>query len=229
MRVAAVQRAATTARHLVSSSVSPRSDRLTALLRRLGANLDGAPLADALLTAWSAPDRAYHDLRHLDDCLAQLDSAETDPETRDLVEAALWFHDAVYDPRAGDNEERSAVWAADALTAAGISGDIAGQVARLVRLTRGHDPGPDPAGQLVCDIDLSILGRPVEVFDSYDRRIRTEYAWVPEPAYRAGRARVLKELMRRDPLFQTPAFRRRFEAQARINLRRALAGLEQPA
>jgi predicted metal-dependent HD superfamily phosphohydrolase len=208
--------------------VSPLGDRLTAVVRRLGATADGTALANTLLAAWSTPDRHYHDLRHLQDCLAQLDSAETDSKTHDLVEAALWFHDAVYDPRAADNEERSAAWAAEALRGIGISLDIASQVARLVRLTRGHDAVADRAGQLICDIDLSILGRPVELFDGYDRRVRAEYAWVPEPAYRAGRARVLEAFLRREALFQTPDFRRRFEAQARVNLRRALAALGQP-
>ncbi len=204
-------------------------ERFTALLSRLGATRNSTPLGEALVAAWSAPGRAYHDVRHLEDCLAQLDGAEADRATRDLVEAALWFHDAVYDPRAGDNEARSAAWAAEALPAAGLSTEIAGKVARLVRLTAGHGPVPDLPGQLMCDIDLSILGRPVELFDSYDRRVRAEYAWVPEAGYRAGRARVLEDLLRRDPLFQTPAFRRRFEAQARVNLRRALAALGEPS
>jgi predicted metal-dependent HD superfamily phosphohydrolase len=207
--------------------VSALSERFTSLLLRLGATDNGTPLGEALLAAWSAPGRAYHDLRHLEDCLVQLDYAEAIPTTRDLVEAALWFHDAVYDPRSGDNEARSAAWAAEAMPAVGIRLEVADQIARLIRLTAGHARVPDPAGQLMCDIDLSILGRPVELFDSYDRRIRAEYAWVPEDAYRAGRARVLGDLMRHDPLFQTPAFRQRFEAQARLNLRRALAALGQ--
>jgi predicted metal-dependent HD superfamily phosphohydrolase len=205
--------------------VTASRERFTTLLGRLGATRDMSAVAVALLAAWDAPGRAYHDRRHLEDCLAQLDTAEADQRTRDLVEAALWFHDAVYEPRAGDNEERSAAWAAEALPAGGIPPDVSGQVARLVRLTRGHAPVSDRAGQLVCDIDLSILGRPVELFDSYDRRIRAEYAWLPEPAYRHARARVLQAFLRRDPLFQTPAFRRRFEAPARANLRRALAAV----
>ena len=205
--------------------MSALRERFTALLRRLGATRDGTALHDALLAAWSAPERSYHDLRHLEDCLAQLDRAEADPATRDLVEAALWFHDAVYNPRASDNEERSAAWAEEALTAAGVRPDQAERVAGLVRLTAAHGPAPDLAGRLICDIDLSILGRPVELFESYQRRVRAEYAWLPEPEWRAGRATILEHLLRRDPLFQTPSFQRRYEPQARANLRRALGAL----
>jgi predicted metal-dependent HD superfamily phosphohydrolase len=80
----------------------------------------------------------------------------------------------------------------------------------------------------MCDIDLSILGYPVEAFDAYERDIRAEYAWVPEEAFRHGRRRILEGLLRRDPLFQTETFRRRFESSARANLRRVLAAGADP-
>ena len=105
------------------------------------------------------------------------------------MEAALWFHDAVYDSRAGDNEARSAEWARRALAELGIPPAVADDVARLVRLTDHADPAPDPAGRLLCDIDLAILGREPEAFDTYDRHIREEYAWVPEADFRAGASR----------------------------------------
>lgn len=199
--------------------------RFSALARRAGATQDPAPLRDALLAAWSEPARHYHDVRHLEDCLSQLDELEVNPSTRDLLELALWFHDAVYDPRATDNEERSARWATEALAAAGIPAAAVNEVARLVRLTREHGTAWDEAGRLICDIDLSILGRPVEVFDAYERRVRSEYRWVSEEVFRDGRTRILEGFLRRAPLFQTDAFRRRFEASARANLRRALAAL----
>ena len=72
-------------------------------------------------------------------------------------------------------------------SAAGVAAPVAADVARLVRFTRDHAPVPDEAGRFLLDIDLSILGRPVEVFDAYQRRIRAEYSWVPEDAYRLGR------------------------------------------
>ena len=201
------------------------SRRFSEVLRRLGSSDDPQPLADAVLGAWAEPARRYHNLDHLRDCLAELDRAPADGADRDRVEAALWFHDAIYDPRAGDNEARSAEWAHRALVELGIPSAVADDVARLIRLTGHTDPTPDPSGRLLCDIDLAILGREPEAFDTYDRHIREEYAWVPEPDFRAARAGVLTGLLSRSPLYQTEHFRRRYETVARTNLERALKTL----
>jgi len=200
--------------------------RFAALLRRLGAAGDPHPLADAVLAAWAGPGRRYHDVDHLRQCLAELDRAPAEGADRDRVEAALWFHDAIYDPRADDNEARSAEWASADLAALGIPSVVAEDVARLVLLTRHAGPAPDAAGRLLCDIDLAVLGRDPEDFDAYDRRIRAEYEWVPEPDYRAARSAVLAGLLARSPLYQTAYFRHRYAAAARENLARALARLE---
>ncbi len=205
------------------------SRRFGELLRRLGASADPGPLADAVLTAWAEPARRYHNLDHLRDCLAELDGAPADGADRDRVEAALWFHDAIYDPRAGDNEALSADWARRALAERGVPSAVADDVARLVELTRHTDPAPDPSGRLLCDIDLAILGRDPETFDTYDRHIREEYAWVPESDLRAARADVLGGLLARARLYQTEHFRRRYETVARTNLARALEVLRHGA
>lgn len=201
------------------------SRRFGELLRRLGVAADPRPLADAVLAAWAERDRRYHGLNHLRDCLAELDGAPAAGADRDRVEAALWFHDAIYDPRAGDNEALSAEWARRALSELGVPSTVADDVARLVELTRHTDPAPDSSGRLLCDIDLAILGREPETFDAYDRQIREEYAWVPEPDFRAARAAVLAGLLARTPLYQTEHFRRRYETVARTNLERALKAL----
>ena len=77
----------------------------------------------------------------------------------------------------------------------------------------------------MCDVDLSILGRDRQEYDEYERRIRQEYAHIPEHLYRAGRAGILAALLARDPLFVTDRFQRRYEAAARDNLRSALQAL----
>jgi len=201
--------------------------RFADLLGRLGASADAAHLFDRLHAAYAAPDRAYHDTRHLTDCLAELDGAPDLGADRDLAEAALWFHDVVYDARSSDNEERSAAWAAQELEAAGVSPRATAEVARLIRLTRHSEPTPDPTGRLVCDIDLVVLGRDPAGFAEFERGIRKEYAWVPELVYRAGRGQVLQALLARRSIYQTDHFQRRYEAAARRNLEALIARLGQ--
>jgi predicted metal-dependent HD superfamily phosphohydrolase len=61
-----------------------------------------------LVSAYSASDRHYHDLRHIDamlDLMREHVVLLADPGT---VEAAIWFHDAIYDTHRDDNEQRSA-------------------------------------------------------------------------------------------------------------------------
>jgi predicted metal-dependent HD superfamily phosphohydrolase len=213
---------------MVPPALTPLGERFASLVRRLGGPGDATAAAASLLAAWAGPGRRYHGLAHLRDCLARLDEAPAAATDRDRVEAALWYHDVVYDPRAADNEERSAVQARGELAALGVPPAVAEDVARLVRLTRHDGPTADPAGRLLCDIDLSILGRSTAEFEVYDRGIRDEYAWVPEDAYRVARRQVLDRLFQRRPLYQTDHFRDRYEGPARANLERALAVLRVP-
>lgn len=104
---------------------------------------------------------------------------------------ALWFHDAIYDARAEDNEERSANWARGSLCSAGVRVETAEHVHRLVMATRHNVVPEEPDAQLVVDIDLSILAAPIERFTEYEKQIRAEYSWVTDPSYRKGRARIL--------------------------------------
>jgi predicted metal-dependent HD superfamily phosphohydrolase len=197
-------------------------ERFGALWRRLGAGGRSGPAFDELHAAYQQPQRRYHDLEHLRDCLEQLDSAPAGVSDRDVVEAALWFHDVVYDPRAADNEARSADWAGRVLGEAGVAGPRAREVERLIRLTDHAVPARDPAAALVCDVDLSILGRPAAEFTEYERRIRAEYDRVPEPLYRSRRAALLTRLLTRPSIYVSEHFRRRYEKEARRNLRRSL-------
>jgi predicted metal-dependent HD superfamily phosphohydrolase len=213
----------------LTAVVTELCDRFAALVRRLGAEGDVGPLAAELVAAWSEPSRRYHDPAHLRDCLNELDRAPAERDTRDLVEAALWFHDAVHDVSRSDNEQRSAAWARSALMSLGTPPAVADEVARLVLVTRHDRPSADPAGQLIADVDLSVLGRAPGAFDAYDRAIRAEYALVPDEEYRAGRHRILSQFLDRSPLYLTPYFRGRYEASARANLTRALARLRERA
>jgi predicted metal-dependent HD superfamily phosphohydrolase len=214
----------------MSDSASPESlrSRFASLWRRLGAAGDSAGVYAALDAAYREPARVYHTTEHLADCLLRLDEFPETVAERDLVEAAVWFHDAAYQPRSTENEARSAEWAARALGDAGVAANLVQRVSALVLLTRHLAPTTDSAGQLLCDVDLSILGREAVEFERFERAIRAEYDWVPEPEYRAGRGRILRGFLERQPLYQTEPFRIRYEEPARRNLAGALGRLVEP-
>jgi len=194
----------------------------------IGAKGEGLALRDALLDAWNEPQRHYHTLRHLHDCLAsfEIEPAMAMTEHPAEVEIALWFHDAVYDPRAADNEQRSADWATQALSEASVDAAALVRVHALVMATR-HAVEPEGRdAEVLVDIDLAILGAGRERFDEYEVEVREEYAWVPGPVFRHKRRQILAEFLARPRIYATPLFAERLEAAARDNLAHALAALK---
>ena len=181
--------------------------------------LDGRDhVRDELLAAWGAPERGYHDLRHLTEVLDRLSELGCEDL---LVLLAAWFHDAVYEGAPHD-EERSARWALTAL-----SGDVGHEVARLVRVTADHRPAPDDRrGQLLSDADLAILAAPAERYAEYVRDVRQEYAAVPDADFARGRAAVLRDLLAKESLFHTATARGLWEDRARANVTAELVDLE---
>ncbi|MEU3659251.1 hypothetical protein AB0E77_05705 [Streptomyces sp. NPDC032940] len=184
-----------------------------------GAGPDPAPYAGNLLARWQEPQRRYHTLAHLTSVLDRVDELERYADDADVVRLAAWFHDAVYLPERSENEERSARLAERALPEAGVPADKAAEVARLVRLTVSHDPADDDRdGQVLCDADLSVLASPPSAYAAYTAAVREEYHFVPNDAFRAGRAAILRQLLGLPRLFRTPYGIREWEATARHNL-----------
>jgi predicted metal-dependent HD superfamily phosphohydrolase len=172
-----------------------------------------------LLRRYAEPHRRYHTTEHLAAVLDGVDELAAEADDADSVRLAAWFHDAVYDPARGDNEERSAVLAERTLAGAGLPPAEIAEVARLVRLTTTHDPAEDDRnGAVLCDADLAILAADPERYAAYAAAVREEYAAVPDEAFRAGRAGVLRGLLDLPALFRTPAGHERWEAAARHNL-----------
>jgi predicted metal-dependent HD superfamily phosphohydrolase len=207
----------------------PESTRLARAIAHIGGEGDTAALYDALVAAHAEPQRAYHTLDHVRACLALLEHvAGADPD-RHVIEVALWFHDAVYDPRAHDNEARSADWAARELAVLGVPDQAISRVVRLIEATRhdGEGPPEDPAARLLVDLDLSILGEDGATFDAYEEAVRYEYAWVPDAAFREGRARVVDDFLARRPLYTSGRLPPEYERRARLNLARSRAALDE--
>jgi predicted metal-dependent HD superfamily phosphohydrolase len=173
-----------------------------------------------LSRAYREPHRAYHNLDHIADVVCRLGRSPS----KALLAAAL-FHDAVYDPRRSDNEERSAQVMRHALKPLGISARMLDRAAELIMVTKSHRiRRGDREASLLIDADLATLAARPDRYDAYAHAIRGEYSWVPADAYRDGRARVLRSFLDRPRLYRTAAMRRR-ELAARLNLTREIASL----
>ena len=165
-----------------------------------------------LVEAYAQPTRWYHTLQH-----AELVARTVgDLGGSRACHLAAWFHDAVYQATAQDNEDRSAqlleAWLPD-------DPDTV-EAARLVRLTKTHTPaGPeDVQGAILCDADLAVLGAAPPEYERYRLAVRREYAQVPEAEWRTGRAAVLEGLMTRAHLYRTSVGRDRWHDDAHRNM-----------
>lgn len=186
----------------------------------IGAVGEGGALFAQLKAAYAEPQRHYHTQQHLVECLSAFDDARALAEYPHEVELALWFHDAIYDVKGHDNEQRSADWARTALLATGVDVAAADRVHALVMATR-HTAVPSGRDeQLLVDIDLSILGAERTRFDEYEQQIRKEYAYVPGFLFRRKRREILRGFLQRPRIYSTARFHDALEVRARDNLQR---------
>ena len=172
----------------------------------------------AVVEAWSAPHRRYHDLSHLAAVLGIVGELAAEAADPDAVRLAAWYHDVVYDPRRDDNEQVSAERARAGLRGLVDQSRVA-EVERLVLLTARHDPQPgDTDGAVLCDADLAVLASPPESYARYASAVREEYGHLSDEVFAAGRAAVLEHLLALPALYRLPAVAERWTAPARANL-----------
>lgn len=183
-------------------------------------------LLSRLRTAYAEPHRAYHTWAHIEEGLLVLRDLLPSAQRPGELLMAWFFHDAIYDPRAQDNEELSAAWAQEELRSSGVGPAAARRVADLVLATRHARAEALPCADaaLLLDADLAILGAPPERYAQFEAQIRQEYAWVSQEAYCQGRRAVLLGFAARVPLYHSALMAGR-QAQARRNLEAAAAGL----
>lgn len=190
-----------------------------------GATADEGPLLLDLVARYSEPHRKYHTMQHLEECFGKLRELRALARQPHEIELALWFHDAIYDTRRKDNEEKSAEWARSAALAAGVTAPAGDRVYELVMATRHNAVPAGIDAQILVDVDLSILGASPDRFDEYEVQVRQEYSWVPGPLFRRERRKILEDFLERPRLFQTAQFVAAYEARARDNLQRSIAKL----
>jgi pantetheine-phosphate adenylyltransferase len=197
--------------------------RFKALWNRVGGNGTPDEAYKKILATYLSNDRHYHDIHHI------VGGYDLHQEFRDQLESpeqVLWawtFHDYVKEYFSKVDEERSADEAYKIAKYALLPDDFAQGVKELVMPTK-HDkiPGGIDA-RFMVDMDLMIFGMPEPVFDRYDLiDVRREFANVPEGEFREGRKSVLESFNSRGKIYLTDFVAKRYETQARTNLKRAI-------
>ena len=184
-----------------------------------------------LRTRYAEPHRSYHGQAHVDallDGLTQEAGAMRHPAAAEL---AVWYHDAIYDPAATDNEDRSAALLLGEMTGL-VCPDVLQAAAVMIYATAGHTLPPGLDEELRADVatfldlDMAVLGTAPAEYAAYEAGVAAEYAPVYGlEAFRTGRGAFLRGMLARERLFLTERFHRRLDAVARVNLRHAMASL----
>ena len=188
-------------------------------------------LIDDLKRRYGEPQRHYHTWEHIEALLGHYQTMVDQLNDPIATLWALYWHDAIYDPQAGDNEDKSADLLQD-MAPSELPEASRSRADAIIRATKQHliPDGLSPEDQadieLFLDIDLSILAAPERVFDRYETQIRQEYEFVPEPIYVQARNGILKGFLNRDRLYFSEVFRDQWEDQARTNLKRSIENLD---
>ncbi len=175
--------------------------------------------------------RHYHTWAHIEALMSWQEKLAGQLNDPTSVELAVLFHDAIYDPRATDNEARSAALMMSTLESF-VPRTTLDRANTLILATAGHQL-PNTADHMLkadcaffLDMDLSILGTAPTLFDAYEEAIRNEYAFVPAEDYRKGRGALLRDFHARERLYFTDYFHDRLDQQARTNLTRSIEKLK---
>ena len=203
----------------------------------LGTSAAAAGACEDVLGRHREAHRRYHGIRHVTWVLRHVHALAADVPVTDVgsVAAAAFFHDVVYDPRAGDNEEQSARLAERVLAELDWAPARRAAVAIMIRATADHvaaaaaassavtSDGADTA--VLLDADLAVLGAEPAAYQAYATGVRAEYGHLDDDAWRAGRTAVLDRFLAADPLYATAPGRTRWTTRARANLAAERAAL----
>lgn len=203
------------------------------LWSRMGGNMDEVNEEyEELFSRYEADGRHYHNFHHLNFMLDRNDLWCLSSYRSYHVEAAIWWHDAIYVPGSTDNEELSAQLFLDALSRCNpLPGSNWEWAADMIRATKDHivpdlhDEFWQKDTALFLDLDLGGLAAKWPIYYENAINVRTEYANVSDAEWKSGRISFLETYLARPKIYQAPLFAYR-EQDARDNMTKELEQLK---
>ncbi|XP_062582105.1 uncharacterized protein LOC134243892 [Saccostrea cucullata] len=171
---------------------------------------------------YSESQRHYHTLHHLEEMFQHFDQYHEKMARPELVSLAVYFHDIIYDPKASDNEERSADIFIQFVkeSSVNLKEDERDKVRDWILLTKSHSVQEKAESDLqyFLDIDMAVLGRSPEGYRTYAGQIRNEYSHYPDQDYRKGRSAVLRGFTQRQRIYASEEFHKLYHDIAIQNM-----------
>lgn len=179
-------------------------------------------LLDELVKKYSGSGRHYHNWQHIQTLLNFSEKYASQLMDKDVVDFAIFYHDAIYNVLRKDNEQRSAIMAAERLPKLGLPAGTIELVCIFIEATQTHQvtQGITIASDLefFLDFDMAVLAADRELYRLYKEQVRKEYRLIPAALYRPGRKKFLQTCLQSKAIYHTAEFRNRYEIQARNNL-----------
>jgi predicted metal-dependent HD superfamily phosphohydrolase len=172
---------------------------------------------------YSAKNRYYHNLTHLEEMITQYEMYLSQLTFPLEVLYAIFYNDYIYKATSKENELKSAELAISILPIdAKINKDL---VFEMIFATKLHEHNRVEDINWLIDFDLKILSKEWNDYEVYFKQIRKEYKIYPVLLYHPGRKKALQHFLENEFIFQTDTFRTQFEKQARGNIQREIESL----
>lgn len=167
---------------------------------------------------YSEKGRHYHNLEHLENMFSELESVKDKISDFNIISFSVFYHDVIYDASSKSNEEKSAEYGKIRLEKLDIDKQSIDTIFNQIIATKSHQKSDDQDTNYLLDADLSILGKDVETYLEYTKKIRKEYSIYPDFLYKPGRKKVLQHFLELKNIFKTDYFKEKYEVQAKENI-----------
>lgn len=154
---------------------------------------------DDVVRLYDQPWRYHHTQKHIESIQKRILPLNLDDGDEDAFYYASIFHDAVYEPKASDNEEKSnALWL-QYCDEEGVSQTLKETVSRLIMLTKHPRQASGILEKEFIHADWNDMGRTevitdkyAEWLEEYENNIFREYQMFSVEDYVTGRTNVIK-------------------------------------
>ena len=183
-----------------------------------------------LISRYSEPWRVYHNFNHIQAMLDELDTMLSEAGPLPLwfagiepmeIQMAIWYHQIFFHAQVGDNWEKSAQLFEAMAKKNRLRKFFIERVMAMIMATAHIDPPTDLSTQVLCDLDLAILGVSASDYDVYERQLYAECGG-SAVEFGGGRIETADILLARPAIYSTDYFREKYEGQARKNLKHTI-------